>query len=339
MGYKRLRLARIVLATGLHRAWSGAAPASLIIFNYHRLRPATESGPSRFDDGVFGPDAAVFRRQMQWLKDATEVLDEEGLISLTRNADRPRGVVYSAVTFDDAYVDCHTIARPILDELGIRAIFFVPIGMIEARRLGWWDQAAYLLKASKQDLIQVRDEEFNLRTDFRGALRRVLKMFKLEPAARTEGLLDELSSACHVALPSKDLQSAELMSWEQIRGLRDAGHNVGSHSLSHRVLATLSPEQQAVEIGESRKQLAVHVGAEVRSFAYPVGGLEHINSNSVALAEEAGYELAFTFNTGMETLPIEDRFRIRRESAHTFELLEAKVLMPSLMGIRLKRAI
>lgn len=339
MAYKRLSLARIVLATGLHRAWPRAEPASLIIINYHRLWPVHHSGRSRFDDGVFGPDAAVFRRQMEWLKSTTEVLDEQGLIDLARKTDHPEGAIYSAVTFDDAYIDCHAIARPILDELGMRAMFFVPVGMIEERRLGWWDQAAYLLKDSKHDSIEVRNESFNLRSDFLGALRRVLKIFKLEQATQTDGLLDELSSACGVPLPSKDLQSAELMSWEHIRGLRDAGHGVGSHTFSHRVLATLTAEQQSAEIKGSRLQLAEHLGSEVRTFAYPVGGLQHINSDSVVLAEEAGYELAFTFNTGIETLPMKDRFKIPRESAPSFELLEAKVLMPSLMGIRQKRAV
>jgi hypothetical protein len=77
----------------------------------------------------------------------------------------------------------------------------------------------------------------------------------------------------------------------------------------------------------------------VLSFAYPVGGTQHINSHSVRLAQEAGYEQAFTFNTGIARLPIADRFRIPRESAHSFDVLRAKTLMPGLMGLREKRAV
>ena len=70
------------------------------------------------------------------------------------------------------------------------------------------------------------------------------------------------------------------------------------------------------------------------SLAYPVGGPKHINERSVALAREAGYAQAFTFNTGIATLPLADRFRVPREPVHSLDLLKAKVLMPRLMGIR-----
>ena len=72
----------------------------------------------------------------------------------------------------------------------------------------------------------------------------------------------------------------------------------------------------------------------MRSLAYPVGGPKHINEHSVALAREAGYAQAFTFNTGIAALPLADRFLVPREPAHSFDLLRAKVLMPRLMGIR-----
>jgi peptidoglycan/xylan/chitin deacetylase (PgdA/CDA1 family) len=336
VGGKRFKLANLMLKLGVSGELRGRRAASLMIFNYHRLWPSRRSGPSVFDDGVFGPDAEDFRLQMEWLKRETHVLDEQGILNLANQAEHPKGAVYSAVTFDDAYVDCHTIAAPILKQVGIRAIFFVPVRMIESRRLGWWDQAAYMLKACKQRSIAVRGEEMDLRADFGRALRRILDMFKLQPFEKTERLLSELSTACGVSLPTPDLQSAELMSWDQIRDLHASGHAIGSHTLSHRVLATLSPEEQAEEIGMSKAQLSDHLGEAVRSFAYPVGGPRHFNDTSVNLVRSSGYLMAFTFNTGMETLPLTDLFRIRRESAHSFDLLQAKVRMPSLMGIRAK---
>jgi hypothetical protein len=104
-------------------------------------------------------------------------------------------------------------------------------------------------------------------------------------------------------------------------------------------LATLPPEEQAVEISQSKSQLGDRIGAVVRSFAYPVGGPQHFNRTSVELVRAAGYEMAFTFNTGIENLPVADRFRIRRESAHSFDVLEAKVRMPALMGLRQKQQV
>jgi peptidoglycan/xylan/chitin deacetylase (PgdA/CDA1 family) len=319
-------------------ALAAANSPTLLIVNFHRIRPANMGSRSAFDDGVFGPDVEEFRRQMDWLRSTTIVLDEEGVMGFDARAGVGRGTIYSAVTFDDAYVDCFSIARPILESFGIRAMFFIPVGMIDSRRLGWWDLAAYVLKRSTTDEITIAGERLRPRHDFVRSCGRVFAQFKLRPASETNDLLECLSSACGVALPGRDEQSGELMTWEHVRQMRAAGHGIGSHSLSHRVLATLPPDEQHREITESRRELEARLDATVHSFAYPVGGPQHIDRFSPQFVREAGYRQAFTFNTGVVTPPIADRFRIPRESAHSFDLLRAKALMPRLMGLRGKQA-
>jgi peptidoglycan/xylan/chitin deacetylase (PgdA/CDA1 family) len=335
---RRLQLARLFMSIGLRESRLHGPAGSLLVVNYHRLRPAMAGTASEFDDGVFGPDVTEFRRQMEWLRHHTSVLSEETLADVLSQAGHDRGAFYSLVTFDDAYVDCYSLARPVLDELGIKAIFFAPITMIDARRLGWWDLAAYLLKKCTRPWVRVSDDVLDLRHDPAGSLRRVLNMFKLLPAAETDDLLEKLSDACEIPLPGKDAQSAQLMTWEHLREMARSGHGIGSHTFSHRVLATLTVDQQSREIRDSRRELENRIGGNVHSLAYPVGGTRHINLHSVRLAREAGYTQAFTFNTGIATLPVADCYRVPRESAHSFDLLRAKVLMPRFMGIREKRA-
>lgn len=335
---KRLKAARILMNTGLAGLLSRGQPASLLIVNYHRIRPS-RTAATVFDDGVFGPDVGEFRRQMQWLQSSTTVLDEMGLLELSTRDSGRRGEVFSAVTFDDAYVDCFSLAKPVLDQFGIRGIFFVPIDMIDNRQLGWWDLAAYLMKTTPKAEIAVGNDVLDLRRGFTTSLQQVLNLFKLRPVEETGGLLEELSRTCEVPLPSKDEQGAELMTWDQLRTMKAGGHGIGSHTFSHRVLATLPPEQQEREIKASRGELAARVGGDVLSFAYPVGGPQHINDHSVTYVREAGYQQAFTFNTGIEVIPIADRFQIPRESAHSFDVMRAKILVPGLMGLRDKRAV
>jgi peptidoglycan/xylan/chitin deacetylase (PgdA/CDA1 family) len=324
----------MMMALGVDGLVARNAPASLLVLNYHRLRPdGIRCG--RFDDGVFDTDYTTFRRQMEWLKSATEVLDEDALVN-GRFASLPaRGKIYSAVTFDDGYIDCLTLVKPVLDQLGIRATFFIPVEMIESRRLGWWDIAAYLLKNSRFRSIRVDDQEFDLSPANVGhALKTTLSAFKLRSADQTEGLLAKLAEACGVAPPMKDAQSAELMTWEQVRELRASGHSIGSHAMSHRVLATLDPLVQKREIVDSKRELESILGCSIASFAYPVGGPQHYDEHSVAFVREAGYVQAFTYNTGTVTLPISDRFRIPRESARTLDILKAKARLPGVMGMR-----
>jgi hypothetical protein len=205
--------------------------------------------------------------------------------------------------------------------------------MIESRRLGWWDAASYLLKSTSNASIALNGDQFNVHSDFRGTLARILSLFKLERAERTEGLLQQLSRACAVPLPSKDLQSRELMSWGQIREMKKTGHGIGSHSLSHRVLATLDRPTQEHEIRHSKEALEAIVGASVSSFAYPVGGPAHYDADSVELARKAGYSQVFTFNTGIARLPLRDPFQVPREAARSLPELRAKVCLPDVMGL------
>ncbi len=326
------------MKTGLAGFFARGHSATLLIVNYHRIRPS-RTATTVFDDGVFGPDQGEFLQQMQWLRSATTVLDETGLLELSTRGGGRRGEVFSAITFDDAYADCYSLAKPVLEQFGIRGIFFVPIDMIDARQLGWWDLAAYLMKTTPKPEIAVGNDVLELRAGLAASLRRVLNLFKLRPVEETGSLLEELSRACEVPLPGKEVQSAELMTWEQLRSMKADGHGIGSHTFSHRVLATLSREEQEREIKASRGELAARIGGEVLSFAYPVGGPQHINRDSVTFVQEAGYQQAFTFNTGIAALPLVDRFQIPRESAHSFDVLRAKTLMPGLMGLRESRAI
>lgn len=330
---KRLLVSRAIMATGVDRLLAAASGPALFIANYHRLHASPERPSSRFDDGVFGPDVGTFRQQVEWLKANTELLDEGGLARVLAAGEYPRGARYSAITFDDGYADCYTLARPVLEGLGARGLFFIPVEMIESRRLGWWDTASYLLKNTSNPSIDLGGNHFNVHADFRGTLSRILNLFKLEKAERTEGLLQQLSRACAVPLPDKDLQSRELMSWGQIREMKKAGHGIGSHSLSHRVLATLDRPTQEHEIRHSKEALEAIIGASVSSFAYPVGGPAHYDADSVDLVRKAGYSRAFTFNTGIARLPFRNQFQVPREAAISLPELRAKVRLPDVMGL------
>ena len=339
MSGRRLQFARLLMAMGVHELFARRASASLLIFNYHRIWPSREVRRTCYDDGVFDTDVDSFRSQMLWLKASTTILDEEALLELNSRAGSGTGDFYSAVTFDDGYIDCFRLVKPVLDELGIRGMFFVPFEMLESRRLGWWDIAAYLLKGSRHPSIHVSGQIFELGPELPRSIQRILTMFKVEPSAGTEGLLDRLSEACGVPIPSKDEQSSQLMNWNQVRELQTAGHAIGSHSLSHRVLSSLTPENQREEIIDSRRKLQAVTGTSICSFAYPVGGPQHINDYSIRFARDAGYHQAFTFNTGISSVPIKDPFRIPRESAKSLALLKAKVMLPGLMGLEKSRAV
>jgi peptidoglycan/xylan/chitin deacetylase (PgdA/CDA1 family) len=61
------------------------------------------------------------------------------------------------------------------------------------------------------------------------------------------------------------------MSWEQIVALRDAGMEIGAHTIDHLDLRTLDPAEAARQIAQSKADLERDLGISITSFCYPGG--------------------------------------------------------------------
>lgn len=309
---KRETLARALSATRLFKMTGLLSSGRLTVFNYHRIA-ATGIDPSTeaFDSSVFGPDQENFRKELQWMKNQADPVSENDLIgALNKRNPLPKRTFM--VTFDDGYRDCHERALPILKELGIPAVFFIPTEAIEERKLGWWDLISWFLKRTKKKSISLRGELYALGGSIDRSAERLRQIMKLEAATHTGTLMVELSEACEVAEPDFELRDRELMTWQQIRDCDKSGITIGSHTHSHRVLASLDLESQREELIRSKKVLEERLGKPVRSIAYPVGGYEHFNIETKALAREVGYEVAYSFLTGVNLTRAMDPFDIKR---------------------------
>jgi peptidoglycan/xylan/chitin deacetylase (PgdA/CDA1 family) len=309
---KKKALSSLLLVSGLHRVARGLQPRSLTVFNFHRIREDGAGRPApEFDEDVFGPTTSEFRAQLRWLRANAELLSEDDLLAILRGGRRLPARA-AMITFDDGYLDNYELALPVLRELGVPAIFFIPTQAIDERALGWWDLIAYVLKKCSRPEITLQGERLPLAD--RDALKvRLQRWMKLRSAAESRGLVADLARACEVALPDPERCGRELMSWEQVREAAARGVAIGSHTHSHRVLATLDPATQREELRRSKTELEGRLGRPVRTLAYPVGGYEHFNVETQRLARECGYEAAFSFHTGINTSL--DPFDIRRLSA------------------------
>ena len=82
----------------------------------------------------------------------------------------------------------------------------------------------------------------------------------------------------------------------QVKQWLAAGHQIGSHSMSHRNLKKLGETDLREEIFGSKKLLQDQFGVEVRHFCYPFGGY---NARVKDLVQEAGYQTASTVLFGV----------------------------------------
>ncbi len=81
------------------------------------------------------------------------------------------------------------------------------------------------------------------------------------------------------------------MSWEQLATLRDAGMEIGAHTISHLNLTSLDQATAAYAISQSKADIDSRLAINVTSFCYPAG---FYDGNIEALVQAAGYTNATT---------------------------------------------
>jgi peptidoglycan/xylan/chitin deacetylase (PgdA/CDA1 family) len=119
-----------------------------------------------------------------------------------------------------------------------------------------------------------------------------------------------------------------LMDEKQIKDWLAAGHEIGSHSLTHPFLTRISREQAREEIFLSKKKLEDRFNAPVRHFCYPYGDW---NPAVRDLVMEAGYETACTTEFGLNNA-LTPPFELKRITAR-YQSFNLKSLLARFAGV------
>lgn len=89
------------------------------------------------------------------------------------------------------------------------------------------------------------------------------------------------------------------MSWDQLRQLRDAGFDIGAHTISHVDLGVVSPAEARIELVDSKRKIEDELNRDIDLFAYPFGGLNNLSDENRALVRETGYRCCLSCHGGM----------------------------------------
>jgi len=101
------------------------------------------------------------------------------------------------------------------------------------------------------------------------------------------------------------------MSWDQVRGLRATGHEIGSHTETHVDLGTVPRESARREISGGTRRLAKELGEPSGLFAYPFGQLQNMSDENQSLLRELGLQCSLSAHGGTVRAG-DDPFRLKR---------------------------
>ena len=242
------------------------------------------------------PNTAEFERDMGWVARWFNVLPLDVAVRRWRAGTLPARA--AAITFDDGYADNLTQATPILRRLGLTATFFIATDYLDGGRM-WNDTIAEAVRRCPTAELDLRDLDLGTHpladmSARRAAVARLLPAAKYLPQARRQEVADAIAARVGQPLPD-DL----MMTRSQLKALRDAGMQIGAHTLSHPILANLSGPQAEAEIRGSKQELEALLQQPVTLFAYPNGvpGRDYRREHA-DMVEAAGFEAAVTTAAG-----------------------------------------
>jgi peptidoglycan/xylan/chitin deacetylase (PgdA/CDA1 family) len=307
-------VARAVARLGggtLARRWRRAtgAPGRAIVLMYHRVS----------DDADYlglAVPPAVFARQLEVLQARARVVPLAQLVAcLEDRAPLPEDL--AAITFDDGYHDNLDTALPILQAHRLPATVFVTTGFVD----GTAAPAGERLRAACEALWRrgASPDAWSGREPVDARVRRVLAAPGSLPAlARLRQALKALPrdgadvlAALEAMVGDPPRGPRAMLDWEGVRALANAGIEIGSHAVSHGVLARMAPAEAEDEIQASKRRLEGELGRPVAGFAFPNGGRDDFSAAHLASLRRAGYRYACTAETGWNA-PGCDVYRLRR---------------------------
>ena len=284
----------------------------LTVLTYHRV--AEDHDVGELDTEVIDARPAALEHQLSYLRDNFSPVTTADLCAFARGKPLPRDPVM--VAFDDGYMDCHDVALPLLTRFGVPATFFIPTAFPDGGRLFWWDKVALMMRRCKKSKLAL-DHPVPLVVDPMAdpgrATQAVAHVVKNHPGLDLERFLAALGEAAGVHLSAeeeKHIAARTIMGMTQVRALLAAGMDVQSHSHSHRVLDTLSPDEAREDLHMARRILQEALGKPVDAVAYPVGYT--LRGKYRRIAEESGYTLGFTNSSGRCRLDAFDPYSISR---------------------------
>ncbi len=273
-------------------------------FLFHRVSPER--------DELWDPmSVELFEKCIAYISRNYHVVKIEDLDSI-ETIKTKKGI--ATISFDDGYKDNIIHALPILSKYNVKASFYVVTDCINYNTPTWTHKLEYLFLNTQNAELNL---DFNFLTEelkvkvLPTRQHRLDYVRKLKPELKKIShenrnlVLNKVSSAFNdVELPNL------MMNWDDLKVLKNNGHTIGSHTLTHCMLGTMSNlDDVKYELNESAKIINQKLGEFPKTISYPVGSY---NEATIKLSMDAGYKIGLAVKQDVYRPSIDEPFEIPR---------------------------
>ena len=251
----------------------------LRILTYHGISP-------------LGVDPIEFEKQLKYISSHFECywVSEIPKLLTNKKSKKPSLII----TFDDGFKNHFIKAMPLLEKYNIKATFYIPIDLAENQSFLWNHEIRCLLMMIEEgDLPKeigiIKDKQ----KKYFEIGRYIESLKKLNINERSSIQNDLRKKLKNANFSDWMMNEYQLMTVEDVRKVSDL-IEIGSHTLTHPILTTISDELLVKEIQESRYKLEKITGKQILSFCYPNG----IYSDKVLNVVEKNYPVAVSTREG-----------------------------------------
>ncbi len=280
MPMKRFAL-RVLQTCGVFTLARTMSAGMARILMYHNF-----SGSGETNTDAVSVSAA--RTQLEYLRRYFYVVPLTRLVDQLRSG-LPLKSHTVALTIDDGRRNCYEFFFPLLKEFGIPATFFVVSSFIRRDNWLWTDKILWLseLRFPPGELAPGRiDGLFERLNQMRPELRN----------ASIESIAVEMGAS----IPKEPPPKYAPCSWSELREMADSELvEIGSHTVTHPILASLTDRESWQELTVSRSQIEEGLGRKVSCFCFPNGKPSDYRPNHLRQVRDAGYTSAVVARFGM----------------------------------------
>jgi peptidoglycan/xylan/chitin deacetylase (PgdA/CDA1 family) len=249
-----------------------APSAALYWLGVGQTRAMREGGDVIFlCHGTPHRSAARLERQLRYLRRVFHLVP---LAELAASSGAPRARAErrrATIVFDDGLRSNVIVAYPILRALGIPATFFVCPGLIEERRWLWTHEARRRLQFAGPQVRHELARELGASAEVAEFVH-WMKRLDFPRRTRVEAMLRHATPA--FAASQADREAFDLAGWDELRLLDPSVVTVGSHSMTHPILPSMSAGEIEAELRNSRDLIEAKLGRPAEFFSYPNGDVD-----------------------------------------------------------------